>query len=81
MFSCILTDKKTRCTRGVCVVFSATRMRSSNSARINKSDFITEQDAREAMRVVFSVLTKRICMHKTKFLMNIFKYCFKNDIK
>ena len=27
-----------------------------------------EQDAREAMRVVFSVLTKRICMHKTNFL-------------
>ena len=39
------------------------------------------QDAREAMRVVFSVLTKRICMHKTKFLMNTFKYCFKNYIK
>ena len=29
----------------------------------------------------FSVLTKRICVHKTKFLMNIFKYCFKNYIK
>ena len=29
----------------------------------------------------FSVLTIRICMHKTKFLMNIFKYCFKNYIK
>ena len=27
-----------------------------------------QQDAREAMRVVFSVLTKRICMHKTNFL-------------
>ena len=40
-----------------------------------------EQDAREAMRVVFSVHTKRICMHKTKFIMNIFKYCFKNYIK
>ena len=40
-----------------------------------------QQDAREATRVVFSVLTKRICMHKTKFLMNIFKYCFKNYIK
>ena len=38
---------------------------------------LSEQDAREAMRVVFSVLTKRICMHKTKFLMNIFKYCLK----
>ena len=32
-------------------------------------------------RIFFSVLTKRICMHKTKFLMNIFKYCFKNYIK
>ena len=31
------------------------------------SSFI-KQDAREAMRVVFSVLTKRICMHKTNFL-------------
>ena len=38
---------------------------------------VLKQDAREAMRVVFSVLTKRICMHKTKFLMNIFKYCLK----
>ena len=27
-----------------------------------------QQDAREAMRVFFSVLTKRICMHKTNFL-------------
>ena len=39
------------------------------------------QDAREAMRVVFSVLTNRICMQRTKFLMNIFKYCFKNYVK
>ena len=30
--------------------------------------FSLQQDAREAMRVVFSVLTKRICMHKTNFL-------------
>ena len=29
---------------------------------------LIKQDAREAMRVVFSVLTKRICMHKTNFL-------------
>ena len=29
---------------------------------------IKKQHAREAMRVVFSVLTKRICMHKTNFL-------------
>ena len=27
-----------------------------------------KQDAREAMRVVFSELTKRICMHNTNFL-------------
>ena len=31
-------------------------------------EIIHKQDAREAMRVVFSVLTKRICMHKTNFL-------------
>ena len=40
-----------------------------------------QQDEREAMRVVFSVLTKRICMHKMKFHMNIFIYGFKNYIK
>ena len=43
---CILSLKqqiKTRCTRGVRVVFSVTRMRSNNSARINKSDFTTEK--------------------------------------
>ena len=34
---------KTRCTRGVRVVFSVTRMQSSNSARINKFDFRTEK--------------------------------------
>ena len=33
----------TRGTRGVRVFFSVTRMRSSNSARINKSDFTTEK--------------------------------------
>ena len=33
----------TRCTRGVRVVFSVTKMRSSNSARINKFDFSTEK--------------------------------------
>ena len=47
----------------------------------SKAILYITQDAREAMRVVFSVLAKRICMHKTKFLMNIFKYCFKNYIK
>ena len=33
----------TRCTRGVRVVFSRARMRSSNSARMNKSNFTTEK--------------------------------------
>ena len=33
-----------------------------------KTERLNKQDAREAMRVVFSVLTKRICMHKTNFL-------------
>ena len=33
----------TRCTRGVRVVFSVTKMRSSNSARMNKFDFTTEK--------------------------------------
>ena len=34
---------RTRCTRGVRVAFSVTRMRSSNSARMNKFDFTTEK--------------------------------------
>ena len=42
------------------------------TGRIIKSNIyytlIHKQDAREAMRVVFSVLTKCICMHKTTFL-------------
>ena len=33
----------TKCTRGVRVVFSVTRMQSSNSARMNKFDFTTEK--------------------------------------
>ena len=33
-----MNTSETRCTRGVRVVFSVTRMRSSNSARMNKSD-------------------------------------------
>ena len=47
-FYCLINTKswitnETRCTRGVRVVFSVTRMRSSNSARINKFDFRTEK--------------------------------------
>ena len=43
--------KLTRCTRGVRVVFSVTRMRSSNSARINKFDFRTEKSCSVHMTV------------------------------
>ena len=39
----IVTAISTRCTRGVRVVFSVTRIRSSNSARMNKFDFTTEK--------------------------------------
>ena len=61
----------------------STRNKKPTNATANKANNTVpaqsnrKQDAREAMRVVFSVLTKRICMHKTKFLMNIFKYCLK----
>ena len=41
----------TRCTQGVRVVFSVTRMRSSNSARINKFDFRTEKSCSVHMTV------------------------------
>ena len=41
----------TRCTRGVRVVFSVTRMRSSNSARINKFDLRTEKSCSVHMTV------------------------------
>ena len=49
---CISTNTQvTRCTRGVRVVFSVTRMRSSNSARINKFDFRTEKSCSVHMTV------------------------------
>ena len=40
-----------------------------------------QQDAREAMHVVFSVLTKCICMHKTTFLRIYSNIVFKSYIK
>ena len=43
MESMMRNTLQTRCTRGVRVVFSVTRMRFSNSARINKFDFRTEK--------------------------------------
>ena len=48
---CSIITVKTRCTRGVRVVFSVTRMRSSNSARINKFDFRTEKSCSVHMTV------------------------------
>ena len=48
----------TRCTRGVRVVFSVTRMRSSNSARMNKFDFTTEKIGSVHM-IVFEIVAHR----------------------
>ena len=47
----------TRCTRSVRVFFSVTRMRSSNSARINKSDFATEKSFSVHM-TVFEIVVR-----------------------
>ena len=48
----------TRCTRGVRVFFSVTRMRSSNSARMNKFDFTTEKIGSVHM-TVFEIVALR----------------------
>ena len=48
----------TRCTRGVRVVFSVTRMRSSNSARMNKFDFTTEKIG-SVHKTVFEIVAPR----------------------
>ena len=42
---------------------------------------IYEQDAREAMRVVFFCTYKMYLYAQNYFLKNIFKYCFKSYIK
>ena len=49
---------QTRCTRGVRVVLSVTRMRSSNSARMNKFDFTTEKIGSVHM-IVFEIVAHR----------------------
>ena len=51
LFVTVIVIIKTRCTRGVRVVFSVTRMRSSSSARINKFDFRTEKSCSVHMTV------------------------------
>ena len=53
-----ITILSTRCTRGVRVVFSVTRMRSSNSARMNKFDFTTEKIGSLHM-TVFEIVAHR----------------------
>ena len=50
------------------------------SQNIKSNSIYNTRCTRGDARSFFAVLTKRICMHKTKFLMNIFKYCFKNYI-
>ena len=49
---------RTRFTRGVCVSFSVTRMRSSNSARMNMFDFTTEKIGSVHM-TVFEIVAHR----------------------
>ena len=49
---------RTRCTRGVRVFFSVTRMRSSNSARMNKFAFTTEKIGSVHM-TVFEIVAPR----------------------
>ena len=48
----------TRCTRGVRVAFLVTRMRSSNSARMNKFDFTTKKTGSVHM-TVFEIVAHR----------------------
>ena len=61
--------------------FVEASMRQSDYITCEHSHYIKTRCTRGDARSFFSVLTKRICMHKTKFLMNVFKYCFKKYIK
>ena len=54
----IMLLETTRCTRGVRVVFSLTRMRSSNSARMNKFDFTIKKIGSVHM-TVFEIVAPR----------------------
>ena len=51
---------KTKCTRGVRIVFSVIRMRSSNSACMNKFDFTTEKICSVHMIVIESVAHRNV---------------------
>ena len=55
----------TRCTRDIRAVFSVTRMRSSNSARINKSDFTTEKSCSVNMTGFEIVYSSQCCQLDT----------------
>ena len=57
----------TRCTRGVRVVFSVIRMRSSNSARINKFDFRTEKSCSVHM-TVFEIVAGHLVVNWMQLL-------------
>ena len=46
------------------------------TCKYNETTRCTRGDVRS-----FLLYSQRICIHKTKFLTNIFKYCFKNYIK
>ena len=54
----ICTQQKTRCTRGVHVVFSRARMRSSNSARMYKSTLLLRKSC-SAHMTVFEIVFHR----------------------
>ena len=64
---CHLLHCITRCTRGVRVVFSVARMRSSNSARMNKLDFTTEKIGSVHM-TVFEIVAHRNVDNWTQLL-------------
>ena len=70
-FDSILNEKWnyaiTRWTRGVRVFFSVARMRSSNSARMNKLDFITEKIGSVHM-TVFEIVAHRNIDNWTQLL-------------
>ena len=53
-----VSTKLTRCTRGVRVVFSRARIRSSNSAQMNKSNFAAEKIGSVHM-TVFEIVAHR----------------------
>ena len=64
----LLISTTTRCTRGLRVVFSVTRMRSSNSARM-KFDFTTEKiDSAHVNMTVFEIVAHHNVDHWIQLL-------------